>query len=79
MYGPYGFFESVNPTIGAVAHRYLVLDQGMIMAGIDDALNQGGLQRYFAVDPAGKRINPYLLMEQFSITPAPGLPIQNLR
>ncbi len=78
IYGPYGFFDSVNPMTGAVGTRYLVLDQGMIMAGIDDALTQGGLQRYFAVDPVGRRIKPYLALEHFSISPAPGLTLHHL-
>ncbi len=73
VYGPYGFYDAVNPLTGTVAPRYLVLDQGMIMAGIDDALMRGGLQRYFAQDPVGQRIKPYLAMEKFSISPAPGI------
>src|SRR5579875_2997086 len=34
-----GFYDAVNPATGAVGHRRLVLDQSMIMAAIDDALN----------------------------------------
>ncbi len=77
VYGRYGFYDSVNPLTGEVAPRYLALDQGMIMAGIDDALMQGGLQRYYAVDPVAQRIKPYLEMEQFSISPIPGLRLHN--
>ncbi len=73
VYGPYGFYDAVDPSTGLVATRYLVLDQGMIMAGIDDALMSGGLQRYFAEDPVGQHVKPYLEMEKFSISPAPGL------
>ena len=32
LYGPVGFFDAVDPITGAVGHRYLVLDQSMIMA-----------------------------------------------
>ena len=78
IYGPYGFFDSVNPVTGAVGTRYLVLDQGMIMVGIDDALTRGGLQRYVAVDPVGRRLKPYLALEHFSIWPAPGLTLHHL-
>ena len=34
LYGPYGFFDAVNPTTGSVGHRYLVLDELMIMAAL---------------------------------------------
>ncbi|AEJ39999.1 Protein of unknown function DUF2329 [Sulfobacillus acidophilus TPY] len=71
--GPDGFYDAVNPTTGQVAPRYLVLDQGMILAAIDDTLEQGGLQRYWAVDPVGERIKPYLQEERFSIQPVAGL------
>ncbi len=36
---------------GEVGHRRLVLDQSMIMAAIDDALDGGALQKHFAADP----------------------------
>jgi hypothetical protein len=32
-----GFYDAVNPKTGSVGHRRLVLDQSMIMAGLDDA------------------------------------------
>ena len=48
VYGADGFFDSVDPTTGAVGHRYLVLDQSMIMAALDNALNNRALQRDFA-------------------------------
>jgi len=35
LYGSDGFFDAVSPTTGAVGHRYLVLDQSMIMASLD--------------------------------------------
>jgi hypothetical protein len=37
--GPAGFFDAVNPSTGAVGHRYLVLDQSMIMAALANALD----------------------------------------
>lgn len=77
VYGPYGFYDSVDPSTGTIGTRYLALDQGMILAGIDDALMHGGLQRYFAVDPVGQRIQPYLAMEKFSIAPIPGMHLHN--
>lgn len=70
--GPYGLFDSVDPTTGEIAPRYLALDQGMIMVGIDDALTDGGLQQYFAADPVGQHDEPYLSMESFALTAYPG-------
>jgi len=52
---------------GAVGHRRLVLDQSMIMAGIDDALDGGALQRYFAADPESWAARLYLSTERMSI------------
>jgi hypothetical protein len=49
--GADGFFDSVDPVTGTVGHRYLVLDQSMIMAALDNALNNRALQRDFARDP----------------------------
>jgi hypothetical protein len=62
-----GFYDAVNPTTGSVGHRRLVLDQSMIMAGIDDALNDDALQRDFAQDPVSWAARTYLSMERMSI------------
>ncbi len=62
-----GFFDSVNPTTGTVGHRRLVLDQSMIMAGLDDALTGGGLQRWFAKDPVARAAKQYLGVERMSL------------
>ena len=62
-----GFFDAVNPTTGSVGHRRLVLDQSMIMAGIDDAVNHGALQERFAADPISWAAKLYLSVEHMSI------------
>ncbi len=62
-----GFYDAVNPATGAIGHRRLVLDQSMIMAGIDDALDHGGLQRYFAADPESWAARVYLGDEHMSL------------
>jgi len=67
VYGPVGFFDAVNPTTGAVGHRDLVLDQSMIMAGLDNALDGGALQQHFANDPVSWAARTYLSMETMSI------------
>ena len=45
----------------------LVLDQSMIMAALDNALNHNALQRYFAADPVSWAAHTYLSMETMSI------------
>jgi hypothetical protein len=65
--GPYGLFDAVNPRTGQVGPRYLVLDQAMIMAALDNALNDRALQRHFADDPIGAAVRPYLAAEEFSL------------
>lgn len=63
-----GFYDAVNPTTGAVGHRRLVLDQSMIMAGIDNALNHGALTRYFAADPTSWAARAVLGAEHMTLT-----------
>ncbi len=67
IYGPDGFFDAVNPTTGSVGHRYLVLDQSMIMAALDNALQDRAMQRHFARDPVSWAAQTYLSMETMSI------------
>jgi hypothetical protein len=62
-----GFYDAVNPVTGSVGHRRLVLDQSMIMAALDDALNRGALQRRFAADPESWAARLYLSTERMSI------------
>ncbi|KAA6461870.1 DUF3131 domain-containing protein [Acidobacteria bacterium AB60] len=67
VYGQYGFYDAVNPTTAAVGHRYLVLDQSMIMAALDNALNDRAMQRHFAQDPVAWAAQMYLGAEALSI------------
>jgi Putative glucoamylase/Protein of unknown function (DUF3131) len=62
-----GFYDAVNPTTGAVGHRRLVLDQSMIMAALDNALNGNALRGHFAADPTSWAAHTYLSMETMSI------------
>jgi Putative glucoamylase len=62
-----GFYDAVNPSTGAIGHRRLVLDQSMIMAAIDNALDHDALQRHFAADPVSWAAHTYLSMETLSI------------
>ena len=56
-----------NVSAGQVGHRYLVLDQSMIMAALDNALQDRAMQRHFAADPVAQVIPQYLGMEHFSM------------
>jgi hypothetical protein len=67
VYGVDGFFDAVNPVTGAVGHRYLVLDQSMIMAALDNALEHRAMQRHFAADPVSWAARTYLSLERMSI------------
>ena len=67
VYGADGFFDAVDPTTGAVGHRYLVLDQSMIMAALDNALNNRAIQRDFARDPVSWAARAYLPLEKMTI------------
>jgi hypothetical protein len=67
VYGVDGFFDAVNPVTGVVGHRYLVLDQSMIMAALDNALDDGAMQRHFAADPVSWAARTYLGLERMSI------------
>jgi len=67
VYGPHGFYDAVNPTTGAVGHRILVLDQSMIMASLDNALQNRAMQRHFAQDPVSWAARTYLSIEKMSI------------
>jgi hypothetical protein len=62
-----GFYDAVNPSTGAVGHRRLVLDQSMIMASLDNALNGRQLQRWYAQDPVSKAARQYLSVETMSL------------
>jgi hypothetical protein len=62
-----GFYDAVDPTTGAVGHRQLVLDQSMIMASLDNALNGGRMQRWFAADPVSSVARVYLGAETMSL------------
>jgi hypothetical protein len=67
IYGEYGFFNAVNPATGSIGHRYLVLTQSMIMAALDNALNDRAMQRHFARDPVSLAAQTYLSAETLSI------------
>jgi hypothetical protein len=72
IYGPDGFYDALDPVTGAVGHRYLDLDQSMIMTALDDVLNDHILQRRWAADPIGGTDIRYLRAERLSVAPETG-------
>jgi hypothetical protein len=62
-----GFYDAVNPTTGSVGHRRLVLDQSMIMAALDNALNHRQMQKWFAQDPVSNAARAVLPAEHMSL------------
>jgi hypothetical protein len=61
--------DAVDPTTGAVGHRYLVLDQAMILTALDGALAGHAMQHRFAADPVGQVDLRYLHAETMSVAP----------
>lgn len=63
----YGYYDTVNLQTGEVAHTYLSLDQGMILASITNYLKSGVIREYFHQDPIGKNPEHLLELEDFGI------------
>jgi hypothetical protein len=62
-----GFYDAVNPRTRSIGHRRLVLDQSMIMAALDNVLDHGAIQRYFAADPVSWAAHTYLSVETMTL------------
>jgi hypothetical protein len=69
VYGPDGFYDSLDPTTGSVAHRYLILDQAMIFTALNNILDGDPMQHRFVDDPVGRIDTLYMRAEQFSVAP----------
>jgi xylan 1,4-beta-xylosidase len=71
IYGDHGFMDSVNVTTGAVADTILMLDQGMIMAAIANALADDAMRKAFVDQQTERVLRPLLSLEEFTAGPAP--------
>jgi hypothetical protein len=65
IYGDFGFYDAVDPRSGAVAHKYLALDQAMLFLALANHLQPHAIQRRFASDPIGQKGLLVLQGEQF--------------
>ena len=70
IYGKWGFWDSVNVQTGQVSRYALALDQGMVMAALENALRNNHMQSYFTQGMVRKAIQPLLSLETFTAGPA---------
>ncbi len=66
VYGEYGFMDSVNVSKGIVSDMVLVLDQGMIMAAIANALADDAIRHAFSDGAVESTIRPLIEPEEFT-------------
>jgi hypothetical protein len=69
VYGPLGFQDSVDVSVGMVTGCILTLDQGMIMAAIANALADDAIQHAFSDGAVERAIRPLLAAEEFAAGP----------
>lgn len=65
VYGPQGFLDAVDVHSGRVSECVLVLDQGMILAAIANALADDALVRGFCAGAVETVIRPLIAVEEF--------------
>ncbi|HEY0300517.1 MAG TPA: glucoamylase family protein, partial [Rhizomicrobium sp.] len=64
-YGEYGLYDAIDAKSGAVATKYLALDQSMLFLALVNHLTGGSMQRRFAADPIMQRALPMIAAEDF--------------
>ncbi len=67
IYGPYGFYDSVDVTRGRVNHQYLAVDQGMTLVALTNYLTGGSIRNRFHEDLVGKDVEKLLKKERFFV------------
>jgi len=65
IYGPFGFYDAVDPATGKVAWDQLALDQLMLFLSVANHLSGGEVPELFASDPWIKDALPLLAEERF--------------
>ena len=66
--------DSVYVTTGVVADRVLILDQGMILAAIANAIANDAMCRAFIDQQSEAILRPLIAPEEFTAGPAPKSP-----
>ena len=69
VYTPYGFLDAVDVKSGGVSDGVLMLDQGMIMAAIANALGHDMLPQAFSTGIIENSVRSLMAAEQFEIGP----------
>lgn len=64
-YGEYGLYDAIDPRTGAVAYKYLALDQAMLFLALVNHLSDHAIQKRFAADDIVRTILPLLAVEDF--------------
>ena len=72
IYGDHGFLDSVNVSTGALADAVLMLDQGMIMAAIANALADDAMRQAFNDGRTERILHPLIALEEFTAGPVIG-------
>jgi hypothetical protein len=65
VYGPFGFYDAVEPATGKVAYDQLALDQLMLFLAVANHLSDDWVPRLFADDPWVTAALPLLAEERF--------------
>ncbi len=65
LYGPYGFYDSVDVLTGQVSDQILILDQAMIMASLSHVIGGDALRRGFSSGSMEAVIRPLIAPERF--------------
>jgi hypothetical protein len=71
VYSDHGFMDAVNVSKGVVSDRVLLLDQGMIMAAIANAVADDAMRAAFIDEQTEKILRPLIAPEEFTAGPAP--------
>ena len=64
-YGAGGFYDAVAVGSGAVADRYLALDQAMILGAVGNHLSDNAVRRYFCAGEVESALRPLLVELRF--------------
>ena len=67
IYGPYGFYDSVNVETGNISYKYLALDQAMIFITLNNYLNDGAIQDRFKNTHVFRKFKKTHSKEEFNI------------
>jgi hypothetical protein len=67
VHSEYGFMDSVDVSNGIVSDRLLIIDPGMIMAAIANALADDAIRHAFSDGPVERAIRPLVELEEFTV------------